>query len=176
MRKHPTQIFLRLDVDDLATPDHAVKHGRDPAGLRMPNENVIFPSALCGTEEVLHPVVLDLDLAVSELGVEGDLESVDIGIVDGSFELAEPRRRVAVPQIPKLSLDAFDSRLRLQMPQAPTLLVLEIQVSALILGRRYLVPHNVYAHLTFALAMVGLLLIICYKKEEPSRWRRGDRD
>jgi hypothetical protein len=54
--------------------------------------------------------------------------------------------------------------------------VLVLWVAAFILGRRYLVPHNVYAHLAFALAMVGLLLSICYKKGEPPRWRFGDRD
>ena len=55
-------------------------------------------------------------------------------------------------------------------------LVLVLWASALMLGRRYLVPRNLYAQLAFALAMVGLLLSICYKKGEPARWRFGDRD
>ncbi|MGC1459622.1 MAG: hypothetical protein WA825_15200 [Steroidobacteraceae bacterium] len=39
------------------------------------------------------------------------------------------------------------------------------------LGPRHLpVPH-----LVFVLAMLGLLLAICYWKGEPPRWRSGDR-
>jgi hypothetical protein len=55
-------------------------------------------------------------------------------------------------------------------------LVLVLWIAALFLGRRYLVPNNIYAHLVFALAMVGLLWSICYSKGEPPRWRFGERD
>jgi hypothetical protein len=41
--------------------------------------------------------------------------------------------------------------------------VLIFRVAAFILGRRYLLPQNTYVHLAFALAMLGLLLSICYK-------------
>lgn len=54
--------------------------------------------------------------------------------------------------------------------------VLMLWVVAFILAGRYLIPHNMYAHLLFALAMVGLLLSICYLKGEPPRWRFGNQD
>jgi hypothetical protein len=54
--------------------------------------------------------------------------------------------------------------------------VLILWLTSFILGGRYLVPRNLYAHLAFSVAMVGLLLSICYKKGEPPRWRFGDRD
>jgi hypothetical protein len=52
--------------------------------------------------------------------------------------------------------------------------VLGLWFAALILGRRYLVPHNMFAHLAFALGMVLLLLSICYKKGAPPGSRFGD--
>ena len=52
--------------------------------------------------------------------------------------------------------------------------VLVLWFAALILGRRYLVPRNMFAHLAFVLAMVFLLLSICYKKGAPPGWRFGD--
>jgi hypothetical protein len=55
-------------------------------------------------------------------------------------------------------------------------LVFLLWTAAFFLGRRYLVPQNTYAHLAFVLAMVGLLLGICYAKGAPPRWRFGDRD
>ena len=54
--------------------------------------------------------------------------------------------------------------------------VLGLWVGALILGRRYLIPHNMFAHLAFAFAMGFLLLSICYKKGAPPGWRFGNRD
>ena len=55
-------------------------------------------------------------------------------------------------------------------------LVLVLWIAVFFLGRRYLVPQNIYAHLAFELAMVGLLWSICCAKGEPLRWRFGDRD
>lgn len=54
--------------------------------------------------------------------------------------------------------------------------ILVLWVIGFVIGRRYLVPQNTYAHLAFALAMVGLLLSICYAKGQPPRWRFGDPD
>ena len=54
--------------------------------------------------------------------------------------------------------------------------VLGLWFAAVILGRRYLIPHTMFAHLAFALAMVFLLLSICYKKGAPPGWRFGNRD
>jgi len=54
--------------------------------------------------------------------------------------------------------------------------VLIVWLAVVGLGIRYLASGSLYAHLAFVLAMVGLLLIICYKKGEPPRWRSGDRE
>jgi hypothetical protein len=54
--------------------------------------------------------------------------------------------------------------------------VFVLWLAAFIFAKRYLVPRNLYAHLAFAVAMVGLLLSICYAKGEPARWRFGNRD
>jgi hypothetical protein len=54
--------------------------------------------------------------------------------------------------------------------------VLILWLAAVMLGLRYLIPHTPYAHLAFTISMVGVLLIICYKKGEPPRWRFGGRD
>lgn len=53
--------------------------------------------------------------------------------------------------------------------------VLGLWFAALILGRRYLIPQNMFAHLLFALGMLLLLFIICYMKGAPPGWRFGNR-
>jgi hypothetical protein len=53
--------------------------------------------------------------------------------------------------------------------------VLGLWFAALILGRLYLIPHTKFAHLTFSIGMVLVLLIICYVKGAPPGWRWGDR-
>lgn len=55
-------------------------------------------------------------------------------------------------------------------------LVFLVWIAGFVLAIRYLIPRNFYVHLAFAVAMVGLLLAICYKKGEPPRWRFGPRD
>jgi hypothetical protein len=47
--------------------------------------------------------------------------------------------------------------------------VLIVWLAVLGLGIRYLAPRSIYAHIAFVLAMVGVLLSICYKKGEPLR-------
>lgn len=54
--------------------------------------------------------------------------------------------------------------------------VLVLWVATLVLAIRYLIPSNIYAHLAFTAAMVGVLLAICYIKGEPPRWRFGPQD
>ena len=54
--------------------------------------------------------------------------------------------------------------------------VLLVWGAAFSLAKHYFVPRNTYARLAFAIAMLGLLLSICYAKGEPPRWRFGDRD
>lgn len=53
--------------------------------------------------------------------------------------------------------------------------VLTVWFAAFYPAERYLIPHDTYAHVAFALGMVGVLSAICYKKGEPLRWRSGDR-
>jgi hypothetical protein len=43
-------------------------------------------------------------------------------------------------------------------------------------GVWYLASRHSLLHVVFASAMVILLLLICYWKGEPPRWRWGDRD
>ncbi len=52
--------------------------------------------------------------------------------------------------------------------------VLVLWIALFFVCRRYLVPQNMYAHLAFTLAMIGLLWSICKAKGEPARWRFGD--
>jgi hypothetical protein len=54
--------------------------------------------------------------------------------------------------------------------------VLGAWTAVFVLGTFYLIPRTLYVQLAFALAMVGLLLAICYAKGEPPRWRWGERD
>jgi hypothetical protein len=39
-----------------------------------------------------------------------------------------------------------------------------------------LMPVHIVAFLSIVMVMVGLLLLICYTKGEPPRWRWGDSD
>lgn len=40
-------------------------------------------------------------------------------------------------------------------------------------GVGYLIPRHGWLHVAFAAAMVGLLILLCYWKGEPPRWRWG---
>lgn len=54
--------------------------------------------------------------------------------------------------------------------------VFALWFAAVLLPLRYLLPRNFTVHLTFVVLMVTLLLVICYIKGEPPRWRWGDQD
>ncbi len=45
----------------------------------------------------------------------------------------------------------------------------------LVLGRLLIPPHSLEYWLGFVAVMLGVLLLICYKKGEPPRWRWGNR-
>jgi uncharacterized membrane protein YhaH (DUF805 family) len=48
--------------------------------------------------------------------------------------------------------------------------------AVLICATRYLIPRRLAAFLILTLLMTLVLLVICYQKGEPPRWRWGDRD
>jgi hypothetical protein len=53
--------------------------------------------------------------------------------------------------------------------------VFSLWFAGFVIGTRFLLPRYLPAHLAFTVVMVGVLLLVCYKKEEPPAWRWGDR-
>lgn len=54
--------------------------------------------------------------------------------------------------------------------------VFVVWFAVLICAMRYFIPRRLAAFLIFTLVMTLVLLVICYQKGEPPRWRWGDRD
>jgi hypothetical protein len=54
--------------------------------------------------------------------------------------------------------------------------ILIVWLLALLLGMRYVVPHELPLKLAFLLGMSLVLVLICWLTGEPPRWRWGDRD
>jgi hypothetical protein len=54
--------------------------------------------------------------------------------------------------------------------------VFVVWLATFIVATLYLLPRRRLEHLILTLAMILVLVGICYKKGEPPRWRWGDRD
>jgi hypothetical protein len=105
--QHPTDIFFRIDAHEPAISHHTVQHSEDPAGLWMSNKHKILESEFSRIEAFLDFIAVDIDMAVTELGVTGQLQPYIVGEVDDFFKFSEAHCRVAIPQNPELSLETL---------------------------------------------------------------------
>jgi hypothetical protein len=73
LRKHPTQVGFLVDVQHFAGAQDGIQHRGAPARFGVTDCEPILSSQFCGPEHVLDLILIDVDMAVANFGVGGQM-------------------------------------------------------------------------------------------------------
>jgi len=125
LREYPAQIRFGIHMKQLTGAENRIQHRGTPAGVRVTNCYPVFSSDLGRAENVLHRVLIDVDVPIANFRVHSQTLPTIIGVRHGVLQSAFEFRRVL--ELEESLLDPPQDWLSMQMPIMPTLLMSEHQ-------------------------------------------------